>query len=130
MNVVIWRTFFIVARLLSLKPQVDLNEKNRLGDNALHLASSKGSKECIVLLRNTGKMDVFENNSEGKSPYELAKEPEAKEVLKNWMKEFQGNKPQDYEYEQSDDDEDDDENWNTCFNIGSISQSQIFIEIS
>ena len=55
-------------------------------------------------------MDVFENNSEGKSPQELAKEPEAKEVLKNWMKEFQGNKSQDYEYEQSDDDEDDDEN--------------------
>lgn len=97
----------IVARLLSLKPQVDLNEKNRLGDNALHLASSKGSKECIVLLRNTGKMDVFEVNSEGMSPYELAKEPEAKEVLKNWMKEFQGNQPQDYEYEQSDDEEDD-----------------------
>ena len=101
---------FSVARLLSLTPQVDLTEKNRLGDNALHLAASKGSKGCIELLRNTGKVDVFQLNADGKNAYDLAKESESKAVLKSWMKEYQGNKAQDYDYELSDDNESDDEN--------------------
>ena len=90
-------------KLLSYGAQLDVNATNRLGDNPLHLAATKGSKGCIELLRSTNRMDVFKLNGEGKTAYELATDPEAQATLKLWMKENEIEQIDDYDHSDDED---------------------------
>uniref|UniRef100_A0A0N4ZX42 Osteoclast-stimulating factor 1 n=1 Tax=Parastrongyloides trichosuri TaxID=131310 RepID=A0A0N4ZX42_PARTI len=73
----------IVKLLLSLK-NIDINNKNKMGDTALHAAAWKGRGEIVELLVEAG-ADVNLKNDDKNKPVDLAKDIEIAAFLKVTM---------------------------------------------
>ncbi|XP_067939124.1 osteoclast-stimulating factor 1-like [Watersipora subatra] len=54
---------------------VSINSQNKLGDTPLHACAWKGHAECVSLLLDKH-ADVTIKNNDGKTPYELSKNPQ------------------------------------------------------
>jgi ankyrin repeat protein len=60
---------------------VDFNASNAQGESILHIASRKGNEELVKYCLTLG-IDPFMKNRRGKIPFEVAKRPEIKQLLK------------------------------------------------
>jgi len=70
------------VQMLLQVPNCQINVQNKLGDTPLHSAAWKGHANVVQLLLDRG-AELYHKNNEGKTAYDLAKEPSTASLLRH-----------------------------------------------
>ena len=68
-------------KFLLTQPRCEIDVQNKLGDTPIHSAAWKGHSEAVeILIEKGARADL--RNKDGKTPYQLAKDPKSAAILK------------------------------------------------